>query len=273
MGQRRILALCTQLEQLDALVRSSDRLAKQYDAGVTLLYVKEEKLFELPLFSDREDSLETVRDHLQRTLAESGHKEWAVLVYENDVVDHARLEARREKSVLVISDDHEEIDELVGKIETSLLVLKREAAHEYARVLLALDSAYSSERGIDFVLEFARGAKVSCYLDYQLITSMADPGLDPVVGAMTPDVLMEEETEVIRVRKESFQKLCEEKGLSGEFELGEHGLVQDILRKRELAGAELLAIVAEDHDTLLAEAAREIAAHSPVDVLIHYHQH
>ncbi len=272
MSQRRILALCTELDQFDGVVQSAETLSKRYGAGVTLLYVQEEGLFELPLFSEGDGSIESVREHLQESVRQMGHEDWAVLVYENDIVDHAVIESKREKSFLVVSDDHEEIDELVRKIETTLFVLKKGAVHEYGRVLLALDSAYTTEKGIDFVLEFAKGAKVFCYLDYQLIVSMADPGLDPVVGAMTPDVLMAEETEVIDARRESFQQLCKEKGLKGEFELGEHGLVRDILQKREAAEAELLAIAAEDRDTLLAEAARQIAQESPVDVLIHYNQ-
>jgi len=85
-----------------------------------------------------------------------------------------------------------ELDELAA-LGRRLLALKQSAPHRYGKVLIALDSAYSGKQGLDFTLGFAPDAKFSCYLDYQLIMSMADPALDPVVGAMTPDVLMSEE--------------------------------------------------------------------------------
>ena len=101
---------------------------------------------------------------------------------------------------------------------------------------------------------------------------MADPSLDPVVGAMTPDVLMSEESEVIEIRKEAFENLCKEKGLPGTFELGEHGLVEDLLDRVKAEGPDLLAVVAEDRDTLMAEAARDLIRLSPCDVLLCYNR-
>ena len=166
--EKRILAVCSRSGQLDALIAKCAELAERYGAGVTLLYVREENLFELPLFRESDGSMESVRESLLRKVRESGHEEWAVLTFENDLIDHARLEASREHSFLIVSDDHEELGELTAATGIAILRLKEGASHRYGNVLVALDSAYSGEEGLDFVLGFAEGARVSCYLDYQL---------------------------------------------------------------------------------------------------------
>lgn len=269
--QRRILGLSTGPEQLDEVIAKCEELSRKYSAGVTLLYVREERLFDLPFFENStERSMERLHDQLLKHLHGRGCEEWAVLAYDNDPVDRAELEVEREGSFLLVSDDHEEVDALVEKIPTRILILKKGLSHRYKRVFLALDSAYGSDEGLDAVLDFAEGAEVSCYMDYQLIVSVSDPSLDPVVGAMTPDVLMAEESEVIDIRKNAFEQLCKAKGLEGHFELGEHGLVDDILERSREAEPDLLALVAEDRDTLMAEAAKEIALRSKVDFLLVY---
>lgn len=269
--QRRILGLSTGPEQLDEVIAKCAELSRKYSAGVTLLYVREERLFDLPIFGNStERSMESLHDRLLEHLRERGCEEWAVLAYDNDPVDRAKLEAEREGSFLLVSDDHDETDEMVEKIPTRTLILKKGLPHRYECVFLALDSAYGSDEGLDEVLDFAAGAEVSCYMDYQLIVSTSDPSLDPVVGAMTPDVLMAEESEVIDIRKNAFEQLCKAKGLKGHFELGEHGLVDDILDRSREAEPDLLALVTEDRDTLMAEAAKEIAPRAKVDILIVY---
>ncbi len=271
--ERRILALNTDPGQLDALIEKCAQLSRKYSAGVTLLYVREERLFDLPIFDQTAgSSMEELHEQLLEHLRARGCEEWAVLAYDNDPVDRAKLEAEREGSFLIVSDEHEELDELVEKIPAHLLILKKGLSHRYERVFLALDSAASGEEGLDTVLDFVGEADISCYMDYQLIVSLSDPTLDPVVGAMTPDVLMEEESEVIDLRRNAFEQLCKAKGLRGRFELGEHGLVDDILERSREAEPDLLALIAEDPDTLMAEAAKEIAQRSKEDFLLVYNR-
>jgi len=264
--QKRILAVCSSIDQLDTLIAKCAELSERYDAGVTLLYVKEENLFELPFFSESDGSVESIRQLLSKKIRESGHEEWAVLAFENDLVDHVRLEASREESFLIVSDEHDELDELAA-LGRALLSLKGGTVHRYKKVLIALDSAFSGEQGLDFTFGFAPGAHFSCYMDYQLIMSMEDPSLDPVVGAMTPEVLMSEESDVIEIRKRAFENLCREKGLDGSFEVGEYGLVEDVMERVKISEPDLLAIVAEDRDTLMAEAARDLVKKVPMDLL------
>ncbi|WP_456430526.1 hypothetical protein [Nitratifractor sp.] len=271
--ERRILALNTDPGQLDALIEKCAQLSQKYSAGVTLLYVREERLFDLPIFDKAAGgSMEELHEQLLEHLRTRGCEEWAVLAYDNDPVDRAKLEAEREGSFLLVSDEHEDLDELVEKIPIHLLILKKGLSHCYERVFLALDSASSTEEGLDTVLDFVGKADVSCYMDYQLIVSLSDPTLDPVVGAMTSDVLMAEESEVIDIRRNAFEQLCKAKGLRGRFELGEHGLVDDILERSREAEPDLLALVAEDPDTLMAEAAKEIAWRSKEDFLLVYNR-
>ncbi|WP_457607910.1 hypothetical protein [Nitratifractor sp.] len=267
---KRILALCSNVEQLDGVVEKTGELAKRYGAGVTLLYVKEERLFELPLFEKSDGSVEDLARILREELRRHGYEEWAVLAYENDLVDHARLEAERERSFLVVSDEHEEVDKLVSALKRPLLILRRESSHHYDRVLVALDSASSSERGLDFVKGLVGEAQLHCIMDYQMLISLADPTIDPVVGAMTPDLLVEEENEVIQAARQSFEELCRRQGIEGRFTIGEKGLVEDLLDEVSAQEPDLLALVVEDPDTLMAEAAEMLALRTPCDLLVCY---
>ncbi|WP_456458132.1 hypothetical protein [Nitratifractor sp.] len=271
--ERRILALNTDPEQLDALIEKCAQLSQKYSAGVTLLYVRQEHLFDLPIFDKATgSSMEELHEQLLEHLRKRGCGEWALLAYDNDPVDRAKLEAEREGSFLLVSDEHEDLDELVEKIPIRLLILKKGCSHRYERVFLALDSASGTEEGLDTVLDFVEEADIFCYMDYQLIVSLSDPTLDPVVGAMTPDVLMAEESEVIDIRRNAFEQLCKAKGLRGQFELGEYGLVDDILERSREEAPDLLALVAEDPDTLMAEAAKEIAQRSKQDFFLVYNR-
>ena len=273
IDKQRILALSTDARQLDALIEKCRELSRKYSAGVTLLYVREEPFVDLPIFgNETEASMEQIHERLLTYLRARGCGEWAVLAYDNDPVDRAILEAQREKSFLVVSDDHEELAELAEKIPSNLLILKKGLSHRYERVFLALDSAYSTEKGLDTVLDFVEGAELSCYMDYQLIVTLSDPALDPVVGAMTPDVLMAEESELIDIRRRAFEELCRAKGLDGRFELGEQGLVEDILERSREIQPDLLALIVEDRDTLMAEAAWEIAGRSQTDLFLVYNR-
>ena len=50
----RILAVCNEYERCDEVIETVAKLAKEHGAGVTLIYVHEVSLFELPLFHSEE---------------------------------------------------------------------------------------------------------------------------------------------------------------------------------------------------------------------------
>ena len=267
--ERRILVLVTKLERGDELIAVSKRLAKRLDAGVTLLYVKEERLFELPIYEGKEQDLETAREELQKALEKAGCGDWALLLADNDIADHALLESEREHSVLIISDEHEELGDLLHRSERPLYRVKSGAIHEIGEILMAVDVAGSPESCLNWAQELFPGAKIRCYMDYQFLPDADEALIDPFLGTVTVDTV-EADMEVMEARKKSFERFCREQNLEGTFAVGEKGLEEDILDQVDLHGCHLLLLSVEDSDTLLGDAARHLIEKSPVDTLVCY---
>ncbi|WP_456391817.1 hypothetical protein, partial [Nitratifractor sp.] len=181
---------------------------------------------------------------------------------------HLLLEAGREKALLVISDlEGEAREDLIERCRTPLLLLERGIVHECAKALLVFDPAYSDADCLPLVRKILEAREYSAYLDYQIVPSMGtDLALDPMIDTLNVEVQLEEE--VMEARKKAFETLCEKEGLSGTFEVGEAGMVEDILAKAAVEEAECLAFIVEDHDTLLAEALPELARKARRDLFI-----
>ena len=268
----RMTVLLTRMEAAREVIEAALERSRRLGAGVTLLYVREERLFELPIFGEEEPSLEGAREHLESLVREAGGEEWAVLAYEDDPVDHLLLEADREKAALMMSDlEGGERAELIAKARTPLLLLKSGAPHRYEHGLIVFDPAYSEAVCLPAVYRILDARRWSAYMDYQVVPTMGtDLSLDPVVDTLATDIQLE--AEVMDARKKAFLDLCEREELEGVFEVGEHGMVEDILAQAEKVGADCLAVIAEDHETLLAEALGELAKRVSHDLLICFQQ-
>ncbi len=270
---KRIVALLSQMDAAKELIEVTRKKAQTLGAGVTLLYIKEERLFDLPIFGEEEPTLAGALEYLKALVREAGGEEWAVLAYEDDPVDHLLLEARREKALLVISDFEGEVrEDLIERCRTPLLFLERGIVHECAKVLLVFDPAYSDADCLPLVRKILEAREYSAYLDYQIVPTMGtDLSLDPMIDTLNVEVQIEEE--VMEARKKAFEALCEKEGLSGTFEVGEAGMVEDILARTAVEEAECLAFIVEDHDTLLADALPELARKARRDLLICFRDH
>jgi hypothetical protein len=263
----RIVTLLTRMEHAREVIRLTARKAAALDAGVTLLYVREERLFELPIFGEEEPSLDAAREYLLSEVREAGGEKWAVLAYDDDPVDHLLLEAERERAELLIAEMEEEREKLIARTRVPVLFPKTGTTHRCAKGLIVLDAAYSEGGCLPFVRRVLEATEWSAYMDFQILPTMGtDLSLDPVVDTLATG--LEVEQELKEIREKAFRELCEAEGMEGYFEIGEQGIAQDILSRAAVVEAECLAVIAEDHDTLLAEALGELAAEAKRDLLI-----
>jgi len=266
----RIVILLSRMERAKEVIDVAVKEAVRLDAGVTLLYVREEKLFELPIFGEALPSLEGAREYLQEQVRRAGAESWAIFVYENDPVDRVLLEIEREKAELLISDlEGEEREELIGKVWIPLLLLESGTLHAWEKALVVFDPAYSGNLCLPRVRRILDASAWSAYLDYQVVPTMgSDVSMDPMLDTLNIDVAMERE--LMSVRKKAFEELCKSEGIPGVFEEGELGMVEDILTRAELENADCLVLIVEDRDTLLAEALGRLASRARRDLLICY---
>ncbi len=267
----RILALCSDLERCEEVVDKTQELSKRLSAGVTLIYVKEEGLFELPIYKGRDRNLDAAREYLEAILRQRGLDDWALLLYESDIADHALLEAEREGSFLIVTHQNEGIDSLIKKSKSALYVLGSASSHKPSKALYVPDVIGDWKPCLDMAKSIEPATSWDAYMDYQFFPTAEDAMVDPMLGAMTPEILIEE-SEIIKSTKERFEAFCEAEGIEGYFEIGEQGLVEDILDAIKRSKADLLVTALSDADTILAEGAKSLVESINIDLLICFWQ-
>jgi hypothetical protein len=254
----RITALLTRLEEAEEMIGLLKRKAEALEAGVTLLYVREERLFELPLFGGREPSAEEIRSHLLTLTRSAGREEWAVLAYDDDPVDRLLLEADREHAGLLLTDLKGAREDLLSRTRIPVLFMEPGGRHGCGKGLIVIDPACSGNTCLSRVRRILEAAEWSAYMDDQIIPTVGSGvALDPVADTLAVEAGLE--AELRSVHERAFYELCKAEGLEGYYEIGEAGIPRDILNRALAVGADCLAVIAEDHDTLLAEALGALA--------------
>ncbi len=263
----RILGVCNDFAKCDEVIEVAAKLAQEHGCGVTLMYVHEVSLFELPFFH-KEGEMDHAK--LLETLEEKAHAAGietpAILLFEADTADHVAEEVEREGDTLVvIAYAGKTTKKVAAKLSTPLLVLK-EDLHLYTKAVVALD-AVMPERCIDFMHRFFEGVSLHLYQDFQYIPL---PSVDPVVEPFDPGMDANLYLELMEAKREAFYDFCKEKGLQGTFETGENGIDEDTVAFVKKRDADLLVLAPLDRDTMLGDAVGDILEQSPVDTLICY---
>ncbi|OQX73526.1 MAG: hypothetical protein B6D59_05365 [Campylobacteraceae bacterium 4484_4] len=265
----RILVVLNECGMCDEVIKKSAELAKHLKAGVTILYVREEALFELPIYHGEQSDLESVRKKLKSIAKEAGLENVAVFVYENDTIDRVSLEAERENDTLIITAYTPKLSyKLCKKAPAPVLVLKK-AKTAYAKAVVSIDSVAETKRCLTFVRELFPRTALHLYQDYQYFSQpIADPFVDPMIEPYDMSMDLIENNEMIQARKEAFYKLCEEEGVEGTFLMGEKTIDQNIAAFVSDKGADLLVVDLLDGATLLAMALEDILEKTTVDTLV-----
>ncbi len=265
----RILAVVAQMQECAKTLPVVAKLAKKHEAGVTLLYVHEEKLFELPVYEGERLDLEGIRAAMKREAAKAGLEDAALLVYANDLVDRAVLEAQREEDAMIVTAYRkEDAHKLAFKCGRPLLVLK-EAKGEYTKAVVSIDSVAETERCLDFLQAALPQTKLHLYQDFQYFSQpIADPFVDPMIEPYDMSIETMESNEMIQARKEAFYTLCETRKLEGTFLMGDKGIEEDVVAFLKEQGADLLVFDLLDDATLLAMALEDTLALVETDTLV-----
>ncbi len=262
----RILALCNDYEKCDDLLKKTSEISKEHNAGVTLMFVTPEAMFELPFFS-KEDSLDhqELRRKLLKKAKTVGLDNPAVLIYENDTADRAAVEAEKENDTLIIMPYEDKITlSVVKKVNIPILILKESVLHEYSSCVVTVDAAIR-EDCLNFLRTLFKGMEIELFQDFLYFPlPVADAAIEPF--DISSDGI--EYAELLKMRKEAFYRFCEETGIKGTFIVGENGIDEDIVSFVKQKRAELLVINAMDKGTILADSIGDILSKNGGDILV-----
>ena len=262
----RILAVCSDFRRCDDVIAKSAEIAGAHEAGLTVMFVKEEALFELPVFdTDEASDLERIRHKLQQKVKETDIENVAVFVYENDVVDRAALEAEREGDCLIVTHTAPKINAKLAQKRVAPVLVLQNQPESYTKAVVAVDTA-PSERCVRYLKDLFPGLDMTLYQDFQYIpvTAAVDPTFEPYDIGMDATVY----TELLEARREAFETFCKEKGYACKFEIGENGVATDAVRFAETKEADLLVVAPADPDTILGGSVEDILSEASSDVLV-----
>ena len=261
----RILAVCNDFEKCDLLLKKCAKISEEHDCGVTLMFVKEEELFELPFFSDDDVSdHKKLRKELLKKAKNKGIDNLAVLIYENDTADRAALEAEKENDSLIIMPYTEKItDKVIRKCNVPTLILK-DTVPEYARAVVVVDTIVTG-KCMDFLHTLFSGTEISLLQDFSYFPMpVSDTGVDPFgIGTDGIDYL-----EFLKSQKKAFYEFRQENGVNGAFIVGENSIEDNIVSFVKQKQADLLSINVAQRGTILADAIDEIILKSSGDVFV-----
>ncbi len=262
----RILALCSDFTRCDEVITKSVQIAKAHEAGLTVMFVKEEALFELPVFdTDVKSDLEHIRHELQQKVNATGIENAAVFVYENDVVDRAALEAEREGDCLIVTHTAPKVNAKLAEKRVAPVLVLQDSAASYTEAVVVVDTV-PGERCLRYLKDLFPGLDLMLYQDFQYIpvTAAVDPTFEPYDIGMDVTVY----TELLEARREAFETFCKEKGYQCKFEIGESGVATDAVRFAETKEADLLVVAPADPDTILGGSVEDILFEASSDVLV-----
>ncbi len=262
----RVLALCNDYEKCEDLLVKVAEISKAHNAGVTLMFVTEEAMFELPFFSKEDKSNHKVlRRELLKKAQNAGINNPAVLVYENDTADRVALEVKRENDALVIMPYEDKITmSVIKKVDIPILVLKKNSLHEYSKAVIAIDAA-TGKICLEFLRTLFNIVETELFQDFLYFPMpVADPAIEPF--DIAGDGI--EYAQLLKIRKEAFYEFCEKMGVKGTFIVGESGIDEDIVSFVKQKQADLLVINALDRDTILGDAIDDILLKIDSDTLV-----
>ncbi len=267
--QKRILGVCSSLEMAEEVVDKCYELSSHLGMGVTLLYVKEEELFDLLIYENRNSNLDIVHKHFKKLFKERGIEDWVFLLKDGDIPDQVALEANRESSILIVTNGgNNKLSKLLSKVESPIYVLMPYASHKPKLGLLTIDSFEVGEKCLKFLRELEPKTIWRAYQDYQFFPTEFEVGVDPVINTISSNILLDEIPEILDSQRQSFKEFCKEGSIEGSFEIGEVSISEDILSELTKRKSDLLVIASEDRDTFLAQGAKELIDISPVDTIV-----
>lgn len=250
------------------LFKRAAQIAKAHDISLTFLFVIEKALFELPVYGENHENIETIKQTLHSQAKETGMDGIVVFVYENDTVGRAMLELEHEHHTMIITPFEENITKaLLTSCNVPTLILK-ESQKTYEKVLVALDNTRVENYCLPFIQTLFEGSKLHLLQNEQyFFYPLTDPFISSGMIPYDTTLEMVEEEEVIGAEKSHFDLFCRQHGLEGTFKLSEFSIDEDIVAESKKHNADILVILATE-DTLLDMAVKNILSLSKTDIFV-----
>jgi nucleotide-binding universal stress UspA family protein len=260
---QRVLIVCHDLQKSQELLARGVAVAKEREAGITVLFVHEVELFNF--FGSDDFDKAAVEAKLKEELQSLGVRDAAVLVEVGDSADWVEQESAREGDTLVVMENVAELSaQILERINVPALVLKKFAS-SYGRALMATEIAKPTEC-FEVAKSFAQN--VILYMDTLVIPvpTVSSPMVD-VTGQMVDAELYEQ---ILKSNKEGLEEFAKEHGSECYFDTFDEELNVNIVALASEKGAELLCVAAIDSGSILGSSVEDILEIATTDVLVCY---
>ncbi len=270
-----IVVALNDFEMVDGVLSKAVTIAKQLNASLSILYVIEKSLFDLPIkFFESVDKdkvqEQNIKNEIKEKLVSFGYEEnCATFVFMEDTVDCVLEFIRADKESLIILSYHKDISKkVVQKSHLPVLVVKKSHSDYYKKIVVPTDFTEVSKEAIDLAKSLSLNGKVEFVYDFQyMMTIIRD---DELTGLTTPHTDIELNEADKRRREEEFESLQKESGLNGYFIEGESSCEKDLSNFIDTHRYDLAIIGSNDANSILVNSvAINLLENLDLDILIY----
>jgi len=271
---QKIIAVLNDFKTADDVLEKALELSSKQKAMLEILYVHEEPLFDIPDYFRSDESIKgnlVDKDKIKKEIEDRVSKikddhDFAVLVYINDTTDRLVTLIKEDSDIFVITAYHEKITKkLVKKSHFPVLVIKNRAK-EYKKIVIPVEMSKGSLKCIDFAKTLFSRDKIRLLHDYRYIVNpytmdinyLGVPSIEPTINI-----------EIQEQKKESFEALKKDTNLQGDFIEEDLSIEEDLAKFIEENGFDLTILCSDKKSFLSNSVFFSLLEILSTDVLIH----
>ncbi len=167
---RKVLVVLNSFEKIDTILAKALLLSSEQNAGLEVLYVHEEPMFDVPEYflseqSSSIDKAKVKKEIQEKLLALGSERKHAILVFINDTVDRVLEQLEEHNHTLIVTCYHDKITErMLKRSDASMLVIK-EDKEGYANIIMPVNLSEDSRSCIDLAKRFFPDSKLRLLYD------------------------------------------------------------------------------------------------------------
>lgn len=273
---KRIMAVINDFGMADAILSKAAALSQREQAKLEVMFVHEEKLFDLPEFfrfkeiaPNQPVDKEKIQKEITQKLTVLGVKESVpVLVFVDDTADHVLLQTKNaQETLIILSYDKNIARKVIKKSHLPVLVIKHNRTVDYAKVVVPVDFSPASKESIVLAKALFPQKQIELVHDYRALYMegfMDSEGMAEL-GAEVELTDMEK-----KAAEDNFEALLQEMQCKGSF-LTEKASFQEDLSDFILDNGHDLAIIGSNNaDKLFFDSVSfDLLETLPIDLLIY----
>ncbi len=211
------LAVINSVQDIQEILKKALFFAQNGD--IEILFVHEEKLFELPdlfkpkFMKDEQIDTKKIKDEIKKALKELKYqKECAIFVYINDTISHIETLLKENEALIVAK--YNRYTQKLTESSYNLLYLKDASKNEYKNIAIVTNLTPKDSQLIDFAKLKFKDSNLILLYDYIYMIDMNLIAVDPLIDIDADPYL---DQELKETSKNRFDALAEGENLRGVF--------------------------------------------------------